>query len=532
MGPSRTFPNFLSLKRMRSFDKRQQPSSDLSTTAYSTRSSTSTSSPTSATFSNAGKTSTSSFSSVNSSHSPNNPDSPTFPLQSKRSAPGVLPDVAEHPMEREHGSAFTHTTSPAEFQAQCRRSYDLPRSHSRSAGQVRRSADYRQHGDHSPDYKDYEDYQLTGRKSNDQNWVAFANGVRTKLGSLSRRSSNIGRTSRSVDERRRVYSPSPSPTVARSRAASRAQSARTSLELESHEPQLLGSHIETIMEDENQEDEAPAIFRTFEGTGYTHETEQLEIERRPTPLLPRFCDVRKDSLTLDSPLQSPTIVANSSYMSQHLPLTPADSPKVPSPALSQHASDSSFRKVTPTAAKRISDVPPLAMSNYGDVWAAKLGHEDFTIYPEPYMPNEITQQSRDILFTDWERARSKFSKHRALTETHFSATSAIFRWTERKWDFIDSQWREYSEEVTRQLYESGQVSYPSPKEPAPVQELADIEDPRMIQTSEIIGPMSQEPPRIGRNPSKRESFFSSFRAKTRNRRSLSGTFHQRTPSGL
>lgn len=286
------------------------------------------------------------------------------------------------------------------------------------------------------------------------------------------------------------------------------------------------------MEDDATEDDAPTNFGSFEGTRYDHEPEDLDIERSPTPLLPRFCDDRKDSVRVESPLQSPTIVTNSSYMPQTLPLTPTDSPKIRSPALSQHASNSSFRKVAQTAAKRISDVPPLAMSNYGDVWAAKLGHEDFTIYPEPYMPLEVTQQTRDTLFADWERARSEFSKHRGRTETHFSATSSIFRWTEQKWASIDSQWRDYSEEVTRQLYETGQVSYPSPKEPAPVRELADIEDPRMIQTSEIIGPMSQEPPRLGRNASKRESFFNTLRAKTRNRRSLSGTFHQRTPSGL
>lgn len=425
-------------------------------------------------------------------------------------------------MERDESAVAYFPITPDKRSSRSRRSYDVHRPYSKTSTLVRTSDDL---GDRPVRMDSYDSDR---RRSGEQTWTAFANGVRSRLGSLSRKSSQIKATPTSVDEHRNKATPSPSPTFSRSRAASRSHSRRASLDLDSHEPQMFGTQIETIIEDDNQDEERRSLF-PMAGDLEDGTAEMTEIERRPTPLLPRFNSEPDYFSRVQSPLQSPAIVPNATTFAA--PLTPALTPTVRSPALSQHSSTSSIKYIS--YGKRMSDVRPVSPATQVDEWAAKLGHEDFVISPEPYMPSEATRASHEQLLHDWNKARFEFSKHRSQTESIFSATSTIYKLTEEKWATIDAQWKGNSDAVFAELCESGQTSYPSPREPAPVRELTDINDPRLVQTLDIVGPMSQDAPKLVSNPAKRESWFSSMRAKARGRRSLSNAPHpHRTATGL
>lgn len=362
----------------------------------------------------------------------------------------------------------------------------------------------------------------------EQNIQPFMNNLRSKLGSLSRRSTRSRRPSYSDDEGYTNYSPSPSPRYPASRSVSRSQSTRNSIDGDPYEPQVVAGQIETILEDDTQDEDNMDLFPSYGSSlNAPAEEDADEIERKPTPLLPRFLDHRERPRCADTASHQPSSVSYFAQSPTSTSMTPADSPKIRSPTLSHQASVSSMRKSS-SSGKRTSQVPPLPLAKREEDWTALLGHEDFTICPEPYIPEKITRQTRDQFLADWEQARTEYAKHQGRTETHYPKSSKTFNMTQRKWAWIDTQWREDSEIVLQELYANGGLSYMSPMEPAPVQTLADINDPRMIKPVDIVGPMKVEGkrsedalPRRGRAPSRSEKIKNLFR----NRRALSGPHH-------
>ncbi len=230
-----------------------------------------------------------------------------------------------------------------------------------------------------------------------------------------------------------------------------------------------------------------------------------------TPLLPpiiaQFPSQMQD-VPFQSPLQSPsvapspTVAENESPLSWHSPHH-SKIPGLPSPPLSSKPSVSSFhrqRSVGPPAAA--SEVPPLFMTDSHDEWSMKLGHANFTILPEPYLPNHFDALTCKRLRSDWELARCNYTKHVVRTGEHYGATSKIHRLTEEKWREVEALWkRNYEFCVSRAGDASHDADLPnspcSVAGPNPLMKIPSLNGPHSegkfpkLGDEGIVGPMEQ-----------------------------------------
>ncbi|CAI6338377.1 unnamed protein product [Periconia digitata] len=173
------------------------------------------------------------------------------------------------------------------------------------------------------------------------------------------------------------------------------------------------------------------------------DVDEIESERyASTPLLPPMLTTNHlDDTPTRSPLQSPT-VANTDP-THSLVTTPVDSPPVrayPTPPLSTKASIASFKTSRPSPLVPCTEIPPIILADSGDKWAQKLGHDNFTILPEPYMPEVCDATSRDTLFADWQQARANFTKHQVRIAEHYGPTSTTYKLCQEKWEETDAEW--------------------------------------------------------------------------------------------
>lgn len=493
MGPHRSIHSLLRNRQI------SDPQRDQPTSGYSSASSTCASSPVSSVFSLARKPSSGSLSSTSSS--PVMSDMPKYPLATKRSVPTGLEDVAEDPMEPELSANVSRSpVLPHYSSRRSRRSHDIPkRAHAQSLSLPRWSSDRQEY------CYDTEAHNSKRRKSVEQPWTSFTNGVfRSLTGSLSRRPTHIRQASTPIDERRSRMTVSPSPTplsLSRSvsRNPSRNQSCRNSIEMQFHESQQgLGIQVDTIMEDEPQIDQDPIPFPTYAACRDSNESDGSEIERRPTPLLPRFLDQSATTPPPDSLLQSPTIARETQQRPASIPMTPARTPTIPSPALSHQASSSDARRSISNNQRPLSGISPLRLSqdkdDFESEWRAKLGHMNFILQHEPYFPTETTPPSYEKLNADWQKAADEYAVWFSNTKKHYGESSKICVLTQEKWKALEGRWRSASEWVFQELLSKGEQSYPSPIVPAQVAQLADTDDPRLIRDGQIVGPMAVDPP--------------------------------------
>lgn len=138
-----------------------------------------------------------------------------------------------------------------------------------------------------------------------------------------------------------------------------------------------------------------------------------------------------------------------------------------------------------------------------DRWAERLGHANFEIFPEPYLPLRCDLDSCSGFVEAWGRARSEYSKHHARTITHFGSSSKILRLTEEKWVEIDETWRRNLTTVAVQGHRTGDLppNY-TPLEPAPVARFPTMNDPSSegkfpkLGDDDIVGPMVQAAPMV------------------------------------
>ena len=172
-----------------------------------------------------------------------------------------------------------------------------------------------------------------------------------------------------------------------------------------------------------------------------------------TPLLPPIMmdlSLAKRA-DIQSPLQSPTIASTPILPSSTTPVTP-QLPTLPSPPLSSRPSIASIKnRSRANTVMPPCEIPPLTIvDELGDEWSAQLGHANFAISPEPYMPFIDIPAYRQFR-TDWDQARTNYAKHLARTGEHYGATSRIYILTEQKWASIDSQWKLHNEVVSPAL---------------------------------------------------------------------------------
>jgi hypothetical protein len=168
-----------------------------------------------------------------------------------------------------------------------------------------------------------------------------------------------------------------------------------------------------------------------------------------------------------------------------------------------------------------SDIPPIMLTDPNDKWAIKLGHANFTITPEPYVPEVCDTASLKQLFADWEQARCNFTKHQVRTGEHFGVTSKTYMLTEQKWAEIDALWKKNNDIALARAAEMGEELEPtSPSEPAPLSKMPTLDNPNSegkfpkLGDEDIVGPMVQvAAPMLQLTPRKRDffKFFSEFK---------------------
>ncbi|KAL4930634.1 uncharacterized protein BDV17DRAFT_35030 [Aspergillus undulatus] len=218
-----------------------------------------------------------------------------------------------------------------------------------------------------------------------------------------------------------------------------------------------------------------------------------------TPLLPPFMgDDDYPVSKINSPLQSPSVadVSNPSPDANALRDRLAG---LPSPPLSTKPSIASFNRPRASTVRTVSgDVPPLTLSDPTDEWAIQLGHANFTIQPEPYVPEVYDIESFRQLRTQWDLAQCNFTKHLVRTGEHYGITSNIYQLTQQKWESINREWKGHYEAMLAQLEASnGPIlstieSHRDPCEQVKIPTLHDKKFPE-LGDGEIVGPMKIAP---------------------------------------
>ena len=167
---------------------------------------------------------------------------------------------------------------------------------------------------------------------------------------------------------------------------------------------------------------------------------------------------------------------------------------------------------------------PITMAQEDDKWSNILGHANFTIYPEHYMPETKDLEACKELRENWEKARAGFLRHLVRTGEHYGERSEIFRNTEEKWKELDEEWRGNNEQliaqtaaalsmdeeiVLKMLQQGGSVNMSDGSDK--MIEIPKLNDVRSggkfleLGDEDIVGPMHRDEG-MARSPSKKERF--------------------------
>ncbi|GKZ28755.1 hypothetical protein AbraIFM66950_000110 [Aspergillus brasiliensis] len=232
--------------------------------------------------------------------------------------------------------------------------------------------------------------------------------------------------------------------------------------------------------------------------------EEDSAPQATTPLLPPFMGDEPSYQTaspVHSPLQSPSVADTMVDDGPVVCSAVADLrlAGLPSPPLSSKPSVASFNRPRASTVRTVSgDAPPFTLSDPNDEWANKLGHANFTIQPEPYIPETCDLGAFAQLRADWDLAQCNFMRHLVRTGEHYGVTSTIYKLTEEKWESINREWRRHHEamlselEVTEGPRLSLMKSHCDPCDPVKIPRLHDNKFPE-LGDGEIVGPMKTAP---------------------------------------
>ncbi|KAM0187226.1 hypothetical protein ACHAPQ_006583 [Fusarium lateritium] len=181
--------------------------------------------------------------------------------------------------------------------------------------------------------------------------------------------------------------------------------------------------------------------------------EQSDLERErgmaTTPLLPPLMTSPLSGPPPESPLQSPTIAPPSATTEVPSPVPSAT--QFPRPSLSTKPSISSFRFGANSPEVPLP-LPPMLQEH--DEWSDRLGHANFTIFPQPYQPEAVNMDALQQLRNDWDTARCNYTKHLVRTGENYGETSKIYALTEAKWANIERRWRATHDALMAQIAEA------------------------------------------------------------------------------
>lgn len=232
------------------------------------------------------------------------------------------------------------------------------------------------------------------------------------------------------------------------------------------------------------------------------EGEDIDL-KASTPLLPPFLSdypslVAKSGMS--SPLQSPSVAEVGEETDVVTSMSASSSSIHPSPPLSTKPSLASMSRGRGCTMRTISGegAPPLVLTELNDEWASKLGHANFTIQPEPYVPESCDPIAFRHFREDWDVARCNYAKHLVRTGEHYGVTSLIYRLTEEKWDSIERKWKQNYGTIVTDGAKFGAVlgltmSNFRLTEAVKIPRLHDNDKFPELGDEEIVGPMSVGP---------------------------------------
>jgi hypothetical protein len=137
-----------------------------------------------------------------------------------------------------------------------------------------------------------------------------------------------------------------------------------------------------------------------------------------------------------------------------------------------------------------------------DKWSNLLGHANFTIFPEPYVPDVFNHESYDRLVSHWKEACEEYCKHQARTLEHFGPNSKTFKFTEEKWAEIDAEWKYNVDETSAKAISHGASAEDLTSSEPPTYVRMPSINPHVdgkfpkLNDEDIVGPMDTIPPRV------------------------------------
>lgn len=259
-------------------------------------------------------------------------------------------------------------------------------------------------------------------------------------------------------------------------------------------------------------------------------TEEVEERTATTPLLPPLLmDMNTDPMALQSPLQSPSVAEPNDTVSGCI--TPIDLATSPfpsnSPPLSTKHSFSSCHASSRPG--HVSGIDTLSMfiADPNDEWANKLGHANFTIQPEPYVPNYFDLEACRQLRTEWDTARCNYTKHLVRMGEHYGVTSKTYQLTQEKWQATDEMWRQNNELTIAKTMQNCADAFATLKhtkladasEAHVMTKIPTLNDPRSVGKfpqlgdEDIVGPMVQAAAPVQIVPSRKSKLLRLFSTK-------------------
>ncbi|EMC97499.1 hypothetical protein BAUCODRAFT_68256, partial [Baudoinia panamericana UAMH 10762] len=201
---------------------------------------------------------------------------------------------------------------------------------------------------------------------------------------------------------------------------------------------------------------------------------------------------------VQSPLQSPSIAAPS--VTGSILGTPVMTPvhtSMPTPPLSSKPSMVSFGRARSTSALLpFSEIPPMAISEETDEWAFKLGHANFHIKPDPYLPEHCSPSSCKELLKHWESARKQIMEFAARFREEYGSGSPTFKLMEQKWAELDDRWRAYYEKAAAEAgVNTDDINFRPLAESPPLVRVPSLNEPEHppkfpgLDDVGIVGPM-------------------------------------------
>ena len=258
----------------------------------------------------------------------------------------------------------------------------------------------------------------------------------------------------------------------------------------------------------------PLGIPTFQGS-------QEPIDRKEhasTPLLPPVLTElrRKQDESFQSPLQSPSVATPSTAAT--FADTPLSSPifnDAYTPPLSAKPSLASMTRVRSNhTCGGSADGMHHTDQDQLEYYNMKLGHANFHILPEPYLPDRCDEESCNRLLMEWETARHEYMRQAYAISQNYGPSSNTYKFTSEKWALIDRQWQtniERSRAEAEALGERPRQDYlPETVAVSQMPSLPfDPNHPEKFPVPNedcIVGPMVQFP-KVQRTPSKKKNFL-------------------------